>query len=184
MPLKTLVVIALRLFAIYWFVESISEFLGFIPLFWAFQKQMDNSVVFDNNMAALVIPGIMLFIAIAIWISASRLSVKVTQDCDTQLAVTNLTREDFYAFAFVFLGLFFVLSSIPSALANGYKFCVFDYPLEDGNPQKGKYLWPFLSHVAVLIVGFACIFGASQWTKKLLRLENKSKDSSDASTTT
>jgi hypothetical protein len=180
MPLKTLVVIALRLFTIYWLVESIAQVLQLIPMFMSFSSQGVNPPFYSYVVVILW----MLFVAGVLWISAFRLSSLVTKGHDTQLSFVLLTKEDLYCFAFVFLGVLFAISSIYSAIETGYKFFAFDFPLLDSNPEKEKYLWPFLGHAFTLIVGFAGVFGARTWTSKLIRLESKDHTTIDSPPTT
>lgn len=171
MPLKTLVVIALRLYTIYWLIENISQCLLLVPMFMGLDSHGLTPPIYSYLLAPLGI----FFVAGLLWSSAFRLSSQVTKGHDTQLVFTSLTKEDFYCFAFVFLGIFFALSSIYSTFQTGYQFFAFDFPQPDGNPQKGHFLWPFLGHAFTLTVGFGCVFGARKWTNKLIRLENEAE---------
>ena len=175
MPLKTLIVIALRLYAIYWLVDSLSQILIYFPTFFAFMSQGSPGVGMQGIYALILIPLGMLAFAAILWFLSSRLSSPVTKGHDTQFTFTLLTREDIYRFAFVFLGVFFALSSIFSMVQTGYQIFAYDYPQPDSNPEKGRYLSPFLGHAFTMIVGFVCVFGAGNWTKKLIRLENKNE---------
>jgi len=166
MPLKSLVVIALRLYAIYWLVSGLSSMLVYLP----FMLEAPSRIGMHSPTASFIfIPPTMLIL----WFLASWLSSAITKGHDTQLTFAALTREDLYRFAFIFLGLFFALSSILSVVETAHQFVAFDVPQPDNNPEKGQYFWPFLGHVLTLIAGFACVFGARKWTAKLIRLENK-----------
>ena len=180
MALKTLIVIALRLYAIYWLVDSLSQILIYFPTFLAFMSQGSSGVGMQGIYALILIPLGMLAFAVILWFLSSRLSSPVTKGHDTQLTFTALTKEDLYRFAFVFLGIYFAISSIYSALQTGYQFFAFDLPQPDDNPQKGRYLWPFMGHAFTMIAGFACALGARKWTNKLIRLENKNEASPPA----
>ena len=171
MPLKTLVVIALRLYAIYWLVEGLSA-LVYFPMFWGFSSKVSPYGI-SALYSLFVIPLGMLLFSTILWTFSSRLSSQVTKGHDTELSFTSLSKEDLYRFAFVFLGLYFVLSSIYSIVETGYQFFAFDLPQPNSNPHKGGLLWPFLGHVFTMIAGFACAFGARKWTSKLIRLGNK-----------
>jgi hypothetical protein len=169
MPLKTLVVIALRLYTIYWLVQGIAQCVVLIPVFMGFASHGISPPDYVYFVSLLWI----FFVAGVLWFSAFRLSSQVTKGHDTELVFTSLTKGDLYRFAFVFLGVFFALSSIFSVLQTGYQFFAFDFPQPANNPEKGRYLWPFLGHAFTMIAGFACVFGARKWTNKLIRLENK-----------
>jgi hypothetical protein len=169
MPLKTLVVIALRLYAIYWLIQGLSELITLLPM-WTLVRSQIGGIA---ETYVYVFPSSMLVISIVLWALSAKLSAQVTKGHDTQLVFTSLTREDLYRFAFVFLGLFFVLSSLFSLIQTGYQFFAFDVTRPDSNPHKGEFLWPFLGHGFTLIAGFSCMLGARKWTNKLIRLENK-----------
>ena len=170
MPLKTLIVIALRLYTIYWLVEGVAALLVAAPFLFSMKAQAPGPIYpyFFAPMGMLLAAGIL-------WISAFRLSSKVTDGHETQLAFAALTRRDLYCFAFVFLGLFFGLSSIYSCVVAGYKFFTFDVPQPDGSPERGRYLWPFAGYAFTMIAGFTCVFGAEKLATKLIRQENKAE---------
>ena len=139
MPLKTLVVIALRLYAIYWLVDGLSALLVLLPVYLTIQEQLDRDShlwgIAPEFLYLMVPPG-MFGISAALWFLASWLSSQVTKGHDTQLAITSLTREDLYRFAFVFLGLYFLLTSIFATLQAGHEFFAFDLPLPVGNAPQ------------------------------------------------
>ena len=178
MPLKSLVVIALRLFAIYLLVENLAELFIYLPTMISMvveAVQLSPGAGSPSLFSVMLAPIGMLAVTVIFWFLASRLSSAITKGHDTQLTFTSLTREDLYRFAFVFLGLYFVLSSIYSILQTVYQFFAFDFPQPSDNPQKGRYLWPFLGHLFTLIAGFVCFFGAGNWTNKLISLESKTQ---------
>ena len=174
MPLKTLVVITLRLYAIYWFIDSVSSLVVVMPVMLSFLNKTGD---YEHSYLFALLPLGMLVFAILLWSLSSKISAQVTKGHDTQLAFISLTKEDLYNFAFVFLGLFFILSSLAELIQSGYQFFAYDYPQPDSNPHKGELFWPFLGHAFTLIAGFACVFGAGKWTNKLIRLENKNEAS-------
>jgi len=180
MPLKTLIVIALRLYAIYWLVEGLSQLLIFGPAVVAVNLQMSKTHAWQSSQASalqspfslysfLLMPLATLILATILWFIASRISTAVTKGHDTDLAFTVLTRDDLYHFAFVFLGLYFVLTSISGALREGFRF----FPIVESNPQTVELLGPFLGHGATFVAGFVCMIGAGRWTRKLMRREKK-----------
>jgi hypothetical protein len=169
-PLKTLVVIALRLYAIYWLLEGLSAMVIYLPFM---LEASSREGTHAPTSSFIFIPPSMLIFAVILWFLSSWLSSAVTNGHDTQLTFTYLTREDLYHFAFVFLGLFFVLSSLYTLIQSGYQFFTYDFPQPNNNPEKGRYLWPFLGHALTMIAGFICVLGAQKWTNKLIRLDNK-----------
>ena len=174
MPLKSLIVIALRVYAIYWLVDGVSTLLSYGPLLWelAFKMSVSTPVIKEPTLYFLtVIPLGMVLTAAVLWFLAARLAAAVTRGHETNLEFSSLTREDLYRFAFVFLGLYFVLWSTTGVLQSACNFFALGLPLSDHDPQRGKYLWPMLGHVATFVAGFACMVGAGRWTRKLMRHE-------------
>jgi hypothetical protein len=172
MPLKTLIVIVLRLYAIYWLIDSVSGLAAVVPLLVAFSNKMGD---YSSTYQYGLVPVSMLILAAILWTFSTKLAARVTNGHDMQLSLGSLTKEDLFLFAFVFLGLFFVLSPIAVLIQTGYNFFAYDFPQPDSNPQKGRYLWPFLGHVFTVIAGFVCLLGSRNWTNKLIRLENKNE---------
>ena len=171
MSTTTLVVIVLRLFTIYLIVEGISQFALCIPMLWEIQKQAPDgpglSILYSAGMSVFG----MLFIALILYLSAFRFSSLITKGHEVQLSFANLSKEDLYAFAFVFLGIIFTLLSIYPVVQTGYKFFAFDFSESESSPQKGRYLWPLLGSLFQLIAGLLCVFRAQTWAKKLIRLD-------------
>lgn len=172
MPLRTLIVIALRLYAIYWFLDAVPQISIYFPAFVTLSPCLGVRADHIQWLLVLMPIGMFLF-SICLWVWASWLADQVTKGCETQLTVASLTRDDFYRIAFVFLGLYFVLSSISQTVQSATMFFLLDFPLPANSERKWHYLWPFLGHVLALALGLACVWGASHWSKKLIRLENK-----------
>ncbi len=168
MPLKSLVVIALRLYALYWSVSSLTALL-FLE-FGAYKSRTWLDLLVISS-----VPTLLLLVAMVLWLAASRISSLVTRGHDVQVGVGQLTKSDIYCLAFIWTGLYFALSSIAATIQTGYYFFAFDFALPADNNQKGQYLWPFLGHAFTLIAGLACVFGAKVWTHKIIRMENKSE---------
>ena len=57
----------------------------------------------------------------------------------------------------------------------GQRFLTNDALLPETDPRHGKELAPFLGRVLTMMVGFACVLGAAQWTRKLLKREDASE---------
>jgi hypothetical protein len=164
MRTRSLVLIALRLYAIYWFFQSLSQLAFALPLlFYA------PSVLAKTPWFLAVIPAVMLVFSIALWVCATQISSVVVRGYDAELSTVTLTREDLYCFAFVFLGLYFILSSIPAVSDAGYKFLTEDAMLPESDVRRGREIVPFFGHTLTLLIGFGCVLGASKWSRKLAR---------------
>src|SRR5947208_4333674 len=103
MPLSSIVRIVIRLFALNWCLQALNLMVSAAAL------------SHDRPLAVMVIravPGVLfLILAIALWILAAPVARFVSRGVDTNVNLAGLSRSDLYSFAFVFLGLFFVLSS-------------------------------------------------------------------------
>jgi hypothetical protein len=117
-------------------------------------------------------PALILAVAAILWVCTFRLAAQVVKGSDSELLFTSLTMAHLYQFAFVFLGIFFALSSIYPVLQNGFRFFSYDFPRPVGDPAKGLYLSEFLGNLFTLIAGFTCVLGAKYWTHKLIRRED------------
>jgi len=140
----------------------------YLPLMMAFDQKLGTNL---SALSSGLLIAVNVLFGIIVWILASVLSSQVTKGHDTTLGFTSLTKEDLYRFAFVFLGLFFVLSALSVVIQTGYKFFAYDLPLPDSNPQKGQFLWPFIGHAVTVGAGLGCMLGARRWTAKLIRWE-------------
>ena len=84
MPLKTLVVICLRLYAIYWLILSISQWVAVLPMILHFNAQLGA----DAHLLLVqyfLIPLSTLVMAILLWIFASKLATLTTKEYDAPL---------------------------------------------------------------------------------------------------
>ena len=173
MRTRSLVLIALRLYAIYWLFQSLSELATIVPMF----LMMDAEVQAKMSWSMTVIPAVMLIFSLVLWFCAAGISGAVVRGYDAELSTVTLSREDLYCFAFVFLGLYFVLSSISGIVDAGYKFLTQDVLLSDSDPRRGREILPFFARTLTLIIGFACVLGAGKWTRKLLKREQSGEQS-------
>lgn len=178
MPLKTLVAVALRLYAIYYLVSGVSACVTYAPIWFTYAEKMSGTALGESRVGKILASGIVsilasLSIGFVLWFLAYPLANRVTKRYDGEVSLGSLARNDLYHFAFVFLGLYFFLSSLHSLVYIGHQFYIYDFPLTHDNPQKGQYLWPLIGHIVVLAAGFASMLGAGRWTTKLLRHEQK-----------
>src|SRR4051794_12124767 len=109
MPLSNIVVIVLRLFAIQMFVQSVGlafSVAGRVAYAGAWPRSYFN-----------YLPAVALFVVAYLeWLLAPAISRLVTRKHDSTVSIGGLSREDLYCFAFVFLGLYFILVSIGSTV--------------------------------------------------------------------
>jgi hypothetical protein len=147
--------------------------VAFIPTFLSFQFKAPNAPApfytfyyGPMTIAALVTFGVL-------WLLASRIANFAVRGHDDTVAVVQLSLEDLYRFAFVCIGLWFVLQSLGAMVRSGYDFFAYDFPASPENENKGRYLLSFLSQIAPFLGGLICILGMHKWTRLLLRLTEK-----------
>ncbi|HEY3761610.1 MAG TPA: hypothetical protein VGN23_07675 [Verrucomicrobiae bacterium] len=111
MLISTLVLIIVRLFSLSWLMEGL-VMMASVPML----HQMDNSR--DGFFMFLrFLPSVATLLAAFIgWMIAPKLSRLITGKYDTTVAISGLTLSDLYSFAFVFVGLYFILSSLGNVL--------------------------------------------------------------------
>jgi hypothetical protein len=167
MRTRSLVLIALRLYAIYWLFQSLSGLVTVVPMLLMMEPQVQGRI----SWTLAIVPVVMLIFSAALWFSATPLSAAVARGHDAELSIAPLTREDLYCFAFVFIGLYFALASISGVVDAGYKFLTQDALLSESDPRHGRELIPFLGHALTLIIGFGCVLGAAKWSRILVKKE-------------
>jgi hypothetical protein len=169
MSTRSLVLIAIRLYALYWLFVNFSGLATLIPMYLA----MDSEIQSKEIWSLLAAPLITMILSLALWFCAVPLSKAVTRGQNSELSIAMLSREDLYRFAFVFLGIYFVLSSISTVVHAAYQFIAFDLTLPDTDQHRGKDLVPFAAASLTMFVGFACVLGASKWSRKLMSKDER-----------
>jgi hypothetical protein len=165
MPLSSIVIIVIRLFALNWCLHAVSLTLAATAL--SHQRSL-SVLLFGYG------PGVfLLLLAIVLWVLARAVARFVSRGVDTIVNVGRLSRSDLYSFAFVFLGLFFVLSSVGDVINWMHYFATGASvdPLRNTRVQSLYQLTrPFLTFAA----GLVSLLGAPHWTRKLVNREQKS----------
>ena len=111
MPLSSIVVIVLRLFAVNWLLTAVPLFL----------TAAATPLPRDRTAAAAVAfvyasPALLLIFTAVLWMLSGPAARFVSRGVDATVSVGSLSRSDLYSFAFVFLGLFFILSSVADVI--------------------------------------------------------------------
>jgi hypothetical protein len=166
MPLSSIVVIVLRLFALNWFATAIPLFLSAAAI----------GSPGERRLLSLLLPYapavLLLILAVVVWLLAASVARLVSRGVDTSVSIGSLSRADLYSFAFVFLGLFFVLSSFADVVNWLHYFATVsrEDPRYDLRVQNLYQLTrPFIT----LALGLVLLIGAPRWTKKLVAHDQK-----------
>jgi hypothetical protein len=165
MPLTSIVVIVMRLFALNWFASA-------VPLLLSVATPL---LPHERSMFALLMPyapGVLLLIfAAGLWIFSSAIARVVSRGVETSVSLGGLSRSDLYSFAFVFLGLFFLLSSLPDVINWIHYFTV-----SPEDPRRDPHIQNFYQLTRpclTLALGLGSLLGAPRWTKKLVARDQK-----------
>ena len=166
MPISNIVTIVLRLFAIQMLVQALSLALEVTA---SFALRGGSSRNYFNYLT----PAALLVLAVLEWLLAPGISRLVTRNHNSELSTGGLSREDIYAFAFVFLGLYFILVSIaPSLNWLHYLFSV--EGRSTGQTAEGrKSFYDLASHLITLIAGFMSLLPANRWARRLVNSERR-----------
>src|SRR5688572_8951177 len=108
MSLSNIAALVLRFFALSWLVTGLSGVL--MTVF---------SVHVDFSWESLIIsltPVFYLLCALLAWYFAPFVAGFLTRGIDSSITLNGLTRTDLYCFAFVIIGLWYVLLSLPNAI--------------------------------------------------------------------
>ena len=158
MPLRAIVVIVLRLFAIQTFLSAID--LALKTAAWLAKRPSSPDAYWSYVAAG----GLVVFATLE-WVLAPPISRLVTRGHDVEVSVAPLTRADLYSFAFVFLGLYFILSSIaPSLNWLHYFFAV-------STAQDDSSFYDLATPLIQLITGIFALVFARRWVSKLMYAE-------------
>jgi hypothetical protein len=122
-----------------------------------------------------VIPILTCVLAVAFWRISPWLASFILGHRDSVVALTGLRLEDLYRFAFVFLGLYFALSSLAPTLTWAH------YTLAQAATSAGRTVveqrspYGLLSPAITLAAALACIFKGPEWARKLAQKEKSTE---------
>ena len=109
-----------------------------------------------------------------LWQLAPFFSRRITRGRDSALDCGNLTLSDLYAFAFLLVGLYFVVDTFGSALIwFHYAMIKSAAATESGLSDEQKtHFYTLFRYLAKLLLGFAFIFNGRNFATKLIRKQN------------
>ena len=166
MPLSSIVIIVIRLFVLNSLLHDLTLWTSILlaPL------SNERSA---SSIAMLYAPAVLLLVVISgLWILAPWIARLVSRGADATISLPSLSRYDLYSFAFVFLGLLFVLSSIAEAI-NWLHYLATVFHDTNGQDPRVQNLYQLTRAFLTLAAGLVSLLGAPRWTKKLLAYEQK-----------
>lgn len=164
MPLNSIVAVVMRLFALSWLVQGIT---GTASVF-ASEALYPSSHMNYWNYA---VSGWLLIIATAAWFLAQPVAWLVTPPSDANLDLGGLSRQDLYCFAFVFLGLYFVLSSLANTINWTHHYTAIAKVTSEADRQRQSSFYELTQPLITLIAGAVCLLFAPRIVQRLTRLQ-------------
>jgi hypothetical protein len=163
MLISTIVLIVVRLFSVSWLVQGLSmlavAFGGF------FKTDSANNGYF---VIATFLPSLGLITSsIVTWIISPFLARLIAGKHDAPVTVPSLSLLDLYSFAFVFLGLYFVLSSLGNVFNWAFYWFVINASHGDFDPEQKRSFYELSRYIVTLLAGFICLLSGRKWAKKL-----------------
>lgn len=165
MPLSGIVTVVLRLFAIQMVGQSLQT-----ALFLAATAAKEGSHP-PQYWLVFLVPVALLVFALLEWWLAPVIARFVTRNHDREVAVGTLSRLDLYSFAFVFLGLYFILVSIAPALNWLHYFLRTSAVGSQSESQSSFY--SLAAHLVTLTAGVLTLLPARRWARRLLVRERQ-----------
>ena len=165
MPLSSIVIVVLRLFAIQVVGQSVHMALSFAA---TLSKERSHH---PDYWVAYLVPVALLVFALLEWWLAPVIARLVTRHHDGEVAIGALSRLDLYSFAFVFLGLYFILTSIAPALSWLHYFLRTSAVGSQSESQSSFY--DLASYLVTLIAGVLALLPARRWARRLLTWERR-----------
>ena len=168
MPLSSIVVIVIRLFALNWLLTAVPLLLS----------AATTPLPHERHLSAVLMPYapavLLLIFAAGLWILTPAIARFVSRGVDTSVSIGSLSRSDLYSFAFVFLGLFFILSSFADVINWIHYFATVsrEDPRHDPRVQN---LYQLTRPCLTLALGLVSLLGAPRWTKKLVAYDQKNQ---------
>ena len=152
MPLQSIIVVFLRLLALQWVVQS----LGWqVPMLFQSHHWTTPFFLIYN-----------IVIALACWMLAEPIARIVTRNHEVTVPLGSLTRQDLYAFAFVYLGLSFFATGVGTTVMTLIP--LFANKTSHAMPNEAIPLFPQTGKYFVeTIVGLILLLNANRWAKKL-----------------
>lgn len=152
---STVTLIVLRLFSIKWLLD------GLIMLVYAIFEPSHRGTGVDG--LNFVVSIVTVLLAVVVWFVAPLLARLVAGKPDAPVSAPVPPLRELYAFAFVLVGLYFVLTSVGEVLV-WFRYSMIS-PLPPGALDPGRDR--FARALITLVAGAICIIFRTTWAGKL-----------------
>jgi len=167
-PLEDIVLIVIRILILNWGGWIFATLLTSIA--YSFHSKWSG--------LSLLPSCILLVLAILIWIAAPKIAKVVTPKKEYSVNLGGLSRRDLYAFAFVFLGVYFVLTSVSSVLVSSYLLIASSQ--FSTTHAATDHFTPLVRESVRLVVSFFLLAFADRWARLLLSREASAQANREA----
>jgi len=164
MPLTSIVTIVLRLFSLSWLVQGITMFASAAAAMTPHSSAHPN---YWNYAAALLL----CLAALGLFVLSHPIARIVTPPPNPEISLGGLSQYDLYCFAFTFLGLYFVLSSIADSLNWLHYFFVVARTTHENDPQRETAFYRLARPLTTLVAGGATLLFAPRCARKLTAIQ-------------
>lgn len=164
MPLTSIVVAVLRLFAIHTALLSLNTTL-------TIAGSMARGRFESPDYARLSVPLAMFIFAVLEWCLAPLVAAAVTRRHNGTVSLGAVSRLDLYSFAFVFLGLYYILESLASSLNWLHYFLAISAVGSQAESESSFY--DLARHLVTLFAGIASLVWAPRWARKLASAQHE-----------
>ncbi len=168
MPLSSIVVIVIRLFALNWLFSALP---------WL-ASAASTPLPYERRLLVVLAPYVpavlLLILAAGLWILTPSIARLVSRNVDTSVSIGGLSRADLYSFAFVFLGLYFILSSFADVINWIHYFIKVSHrdPARDPHDEN---LYQLTRPCLTFAAGLVSLIGTPRWTKKLISHDQRTQ---------
>jgi D-alanyl-lipoteichoic acid acyltransferase DltB (MBOAT superfamily) len=159
MTLRGMVFIALRFYA----VSLLALVIPILPTLIAFLSVESAPA---GVWMGLSVPLAYFVMAVLLWFAAGRLASGIAREFNPAVQF-QMTLEDAFTFAFVFLGLYFVLSTAASTVIQLLNLVGMMETEPEGSAAQTRVAHEFYRLGITLVIGLACVFCSRAWARKL-----------------
>jgi len=157
MPLRNIVLVVIRLYAIQQLVYGIVLFISALS-------------TSTNHLTTYLAPLTSLVFSLIIWYSASLISDLATKGCNSEVNISGLSLRDIYSFAFVFLGISFTLDAVGNIINKvHYMFILWD-SISAMDEVSRRSVYDFWHYFIQMAAGIVAIIYARRFADKLVKM--------------
>jgi len=166
MSLKNIVIIVLRLFSLFWILSSIVLFIAAVAT-------MRSHPFVNTDLWSFSTPSFLLFLGVWLFSLAKPIAHLVTPPPNEKLSLGGLSVYDLYSFAFTFLGLYFVLSSVAQTFSWLHYYFIVNHYYDGVDPTHHSTIYNLTEPLSTLIAGGVVLLFAPRFARKLTEIQHK-----------